>query len=297
MKSKMTFVILNYETYWETIKCVQSIYKTIGYDNISKKNHNIIIVDNGSKNDSFSKLEDKYKGFDSIYLLRNEQNLGFAKGNNIGFKYAKENLKPNFIVMINSDIVMTDNQFEKKLLDAYKQYNFSVAGPNVVLPNGTTLNPVMSNLITINDVGMAIKGLNKQIKMCELGIEPLNAAIMRIARKFKNSKFVWDKNCVLNKEKGLQLHGCFLIFSKEYIERFDGIYEKTFLYGEETLLRLRCIRADMSMYFIKNINALHNESKTEKFIGGKINERHLRRYINSRDSSRIIYEYMKSDDI
>ena len=48
-------VILNYLTYNETIKCVDSIKKT-GY-----RDKKIVIVDNASQNDSFKFLYDTYK--------------------------------------------------------------------------------------------------------------------------------------------------------------------------------------------------------------------------------------------
>ena len=95
----------------------------------------------------------------------------------------------------------------------------------------------------------------------------------------------------------LSIHGCFLIFSKHYIDVFDGLYDKTFLYGEEILLKLRCERAGMKMWFLSDLKALHNESQTEKYIGGKVNEKHRRRYINVLNSMVLVKEYIEDENI
>ena len=84
MKNKIVFLILNYETYWETNKCIESIYHSIGRSNISSKAHEIVVVDNGSKNNSYTVLKENYESVDGIHLLKLSDNLGFAKGNNYG---------------------------------------------------------------------------------------------------------------------------------------------------------------------------------------------------------------------
>lgn len=294
---KIVFLILNYETYWETNNCIKSLYKAIGVDRISSFMHEIIIVDNGSKNDSLSKLKNDYGNIDGFHILSTNKNLGFAKGNNLGFDYAKKNLNPDFIVMMNNDIIVTDAEFERKLIKNYIEYKFDIAGPMVRLKNGEPLNPVKSDILTIDDIYKRIKKLKRERVLCKLKIQPICAIFRRLKRKIFKSKNLWDGNTELNIKAGFQLHGCFLIFASNYINKFDGIYDKTFLYGEEVLLRFRCIRAGLKMHILENIESLHNESRTEKFIGGNINKRHLKRCQNALDSVYIIYEYMISKKI
>lgn len=296
-QEKIVFLILNYETYWETNKCVNSIFETIGQHEISSLKHEIVIVDNGSTNNSLLKLHDYYDAVDGIHILKTEENLGFAKGNNLGFIYAKKFLAPDFIVMINNDIIMLDSDFEKKLIIEYKKYEFSIAGPDVMLPNGISLNPCFSSLKRPQDVKKKICELKKRVMLCKIGIEPIYAAWIRIKRKFEKNRNKWDGNARLNLSDGFQLHGCFIIFSNKYICKFNGIYDKTFLYGEESLLRLRCLRAEMKMCFLNDIKALHNESKTEKFICKHTNQRHLKKFNNMLDALGHIYKYMMSDEV
>ena len=123
-------VILNYFAYWETEKCVSSILdKQL---NIS----HIIIVDNASANDSYQILSRKYFGLGKITVLHTHRNLGFAKGNNIGIWYARTVLGADYVLLLNSDIVITDEQYLDKLLKV-EEKDTAVIGSRVLLPDGT----------------------------------------------------------------------------------------------------------------------------------------------------------------
>ena len=297
MKNKIVFLILNYETYWETNKCIESIYHSIGRSNISSKAHEIVVVDNGSKNNSYTVLKENYESVDGIHLLKLSDNLGFAKGNNYGFRYAKERLAPDFIVMINSDIIMTDSDFTMKLVKGFNRYQFAVAGPDIRLKSGHALNVCYTRCLNKKDVKKSIKSLKYKIILCKLKVEPIYAICQRIVRQLKPREENFDRQTVLNLDMGEQLHGCFLIFSQMYIELFDGIYDKTFLYGEETLLRLRCKKAGLKICYLEDIKAIHNESRTEKWVNRGTIQRHLNRYITMINSMEVISKYMDSDDL
>lgn len=70
----------------------------------------IIFVDNGSRDGSCEYVETK---FPSIKIIANAENLGFAKGNNVGIKVAKGEL----IATLNNDTKVTSRWVEK-LVDA-----------------------------------------------------------------------------------------------------------------------------------------------------------------------------------
>ncbi|EMF0409107.1 glycosyltransferase, partial [Enterococcus faecium] len=70
------FEVLHYETINETIQCVESILSNV-------INPVIVVVDNASSNNSGNELIEKFKSYDNVFVLINEKNLGFAKGNNI----------------------------------------------------------------------------------------------------------------------------------------------------------------------------------------------------------------------
>lgn len=80
---KMVFVVLHYLTTDDTVECVSSIRRCC-----ADGEYQIIIVDNASPNKSGKQLMEKYEKDKDIDLLILENNLGFARGNNVGIAYA-----------------------------------------------------------------------------------------------------------------------------------------------------------------------------------------------------------------
>lgn len=58
----------------------------------------------------------------------------------------------------------------------------------------------------------------------------------------------------------LKVNGCALIFSPIYIDKYDGIDDRTFMYGEEHLLFLRIVRANLKSVFVPDIIIWHEHS-------------------------------------
>ena len=83
----------------------------------------IYLIDNGSKDNSIS-FTRKY--FSNIKIIKNNKNLGFSKGYNIGLKTIKEEL----ICLINSDVRVTKDWL-KPIINLYKKYNIYVIQPKI----------------------------------------------------------------------------------------------------------------------------------------------------------------------
>jgi len=108
----VNIIILNWNGYKDTIECVESLYK------INYKNYKIIIVDNGSADESVKILKNK---FPQIKLIENEKNIGYAEGNNVGIRFALGN-KAEYILLLNNDTVV-GSQFLKELVDTAEKKN------------------------------------------------------------------------------------------------------------------------------------------------------------------------------
>ena len=81
------FVILHYQTQKDTIDCVNSIFTNISYPNLK-----IIVVDNGSPNNSGIELFKLYKGNPKIKVILHEKNSGFTDGTDRRNTPGQENL-------------------------------------------------------------------------------------------------------------------------------------------------------------------------------------------------------------
>ncbi|MES2647834.1 MAG: glycosyltransferase family 2 protein [Bacteroidota bacterium] len=77
----------------------------------------VIVVDNGSKEDHTTSWKTAYPDF---IFIRSEKNLGFAGGNNLGIKHSKG----KYLFLINNDTVVTGNLMPtlSKFLDENPDY-------------------------------------------------------------------------------------------------------------------------------------------------------------------------------
>ncbi len=249
-KCKFVFLILHYQSIDETIESIKSIEEKYKSYNIS-----ILIVDNASPNKTGVKLKEMYKNNSNIYVILNSNNLGFSRGNNIGFKFAKENLNPDFIIMINSDVYMIQNEFLDLVCEEYNKSNFAVLGPKINLPNGK-INYHRATLRSKKEIRKRILELKK--------------------RYLKNLIFLHNFNINTNKKKDIikklerkenaVLNGCCMIFSKQYIDKFDGLEEKTFMYGEEELLNILLKREKLLSVYNPKLEVFHHEYSSTKKI-------------------------------
>lgn len=142
MNTKVSIIILNWNGWKDAIACLKSLYQ------INYSNYNIILVDNGSADDSVNQIEnyclfdvanitsfiklDKDKiEFDiddffiekkdffnkELIFIINSKNYGYAKGNNIGIRFALRVFKPDYILLLNNDTVV-DKTFLNELINA-----------------------------------------------------------------------------------------------------------------------------------------------------------------------------------
>lgn len=100
---------------------------------INCPNCEIIVVDDGSSDDSVSFIKENYQ---NIRLIVNSQNLGFARAIDTGVKAAKG----KYVLLLNSD-VSPRSGFLKPLIDNFlKNHNlFAVAAKDISHENGKTV--------------------------------------------------------------------------------------------------------------------------------------------------------------
>ena len=80
----VVFVILNYNSIYDTEEAIEYISANVDTDN-----YGVVIVDNASPNGDGEELKQYYSDNTNVVVIQSEENLGFARGNNLGFAYAK----------------------------------------------------------------------------------------------------------------------------------------------------------------------------------------------------------------
>lgn len=122
---KISIVLLNYNGREDTQECLSSLAK-IDKDGLEVKT---IVVDNNSTDGSFEFFKKKKE----IQILKNEKNVGFSGGMNVGIKNVLKNNQPDAVLVLNNDtIVKTDF-----LVKLSKALNFAdIISPKIYFAKG-----------------------------------------------------------------------------------------------------------------------------------------------------------------
>lgn len=243
-----SFIILHYKNLKDTIECIESINKIDG-------DKSIIVVDNNSTTEEEQKIILKYT--DDLILLK--ENMGFAKGNNEGCKYAIKKYHPDFLCVINNDIIIEQKDFCKKVINDYEKYEFDALGPKILTDGGDSVNP-FKTYDTITEI-------NSEIKKCKRKIRIFSSKTLSTIYKFLSNikHIIIRKQIKFENGKSMQfdvsLHGCAIIFSRKYYEKFDDVfYNNTFLYHEEEFLSFRRDKYKLKFMYDPYLEVFHKES-------------------------------------
>lgn len=277
--NKIAFVILHYETIIDTKKCIESLVKYID----SNKAY-IVVVDNGSKKGKLDELKIEYSLNKHIIFLRSEINLGFANGNNLGFEYAKNKLGANFIVLTNSDTVFEQNNFVSMLENLYEKQNFDIAGPKIIsMADGKNQNPVKKIYDNRKDLKKRLLKFRILMLLSYINIDVI----------IKNylSKDIIEFQPIASDD--IQLHGACLIFTQNYINNYSGLYEKTFMYGEESILKYISERDNLKMVYLDELQVYHKEGSSTNAIYGEGRKKRQFYYKWNIKSCKILNNLMK----
>lgn len=227
----LAIIILNYNSWKDTYQEVQLIKRLF-----VKENYQIIIVDNQSTNDSYEQLsrlnENKY------ILLESEKNDGYASGNNIGLRYAKEK-GYKFAWILNNDILFEDELLIKKMENVLEQHqDIAIVNPDIYSPDGYLFNrdSIRPNVwdFTFGMIGYKKKG-----------------------REVKN---LGDYGYIYRPQ------GCCMMVSLDLLNKVDYMDEHTFLYCEELILAERLLKKGYKCALCLEGKVIHNHSKTVKSV-------------------------------
>lgn len=114
--------IVNYNGKEDTAACLDSI------QHLDYKERHVLVVDNGSMDDSSSYLRQRFPWAE---FLENRQNLGFAKGQNVGIRHALER-GAEYILVLNNDTVVSPSLLTDLLDVVVPDRSIGIAGPKIL---------------------------------------------------------------------------------------------------------------------------------------------------------------------
>lgn len=252
---KFGFVILHYISIDTTVRCIESII-----EKIDSKDYQIIVVDNASPNGTGIQLKEKYADNAVVSVVLNKTNLGYSAGNNVGIKYAVNELKCDFVVIMNNDTQIIQDNFTTVVLKEYNTSKFAVLGPQVFDPEGhNDSSPIKGN-----------HPMSEKEALCWLRMwqKQYLKSILRLSdfhphrQSERNSQITVENDLVGagTRQEDVMLHGCCLVLSPIYLEKFDGLAEFSFMYLEEPALLYRLRKHNMLAVYNPELKIFHEEA-------------------------------------
>lgn len=230
---------------WNAGKFLEETINSL-YEQTQDLNFEIIIVDNNSikTEESYLYLEKLAEKTD-VTVVKSEENLGFAKANNLAMQKAQGR---NFLIL-NPDVIFHNNAV--KILSDYLDSNPDVGmvGPKVLNSDGSFQQPCLRGKPYPMDTLFHLIGIAKAFPKC----------------KFLNGYALWH----LNRDEINEcwaLSGCCMMIKKSLFDEIDGMDEQFFMYQEETDWGLRTKEAGKKIVYNPNAIVTHYQGVTTKNI-------------------------------
>lgn len=261
MNWNFVFVILHYCAIGSTIESIESIRQNLG------KECSIVVVDNASPDQSGEGLARKYKDENGIYVILNGKNDGFARGNNIGYQYAKEKLHADFIIVMNNDVLIVQKDFLQRITSIYKNKGFDILGPDIVTPEGEHRSPHRLQTFGKKDLNRIIR--NRKIILVYLRLKKilhLGDKIM-LVEKWDAKRSLAERSNIDRErmQENVVLQGSCLVFSKEFLEKEEmAFYPGTFMWMEEEILTYLSQKKGYRILYHPDIRVIHKEEVSTK---------------------------------
>ncbi|MEL6519323.1 MAG: glycosyltransferase family 2 protein [Pseudomonadota bacterium] len=207
---ELTVIVVSYNTKDLTLTALRTLYQTT-----VKTNFHTVVFDNDSKDGSADAIAAE---FPQVELIRSEDNLGFAKANNVVAAKAKT----EWLLLLNPDTECHESAVDNLMTFAKAHPKGGIYGGRTVFPDGS---------------------LNIASCWQRITVWSNFAKAVGLAAVFKGSEFFnpeamgdWKRDSV--REVDIVV-GCFLLIPRDLWNRLDGFDLKYFMYGEEADLCLR----------------------------------------------------------
>lgn len=222
----LSIIILNYNTKDLILKCLKAIRSQYQNQLVSGE-FEVIIVDNGSSDSSVESIEKEIKEAENISIIKNKENLGFSKGNNLGEKKAKG----RNLLFLNSDTQILDQGF-------LKMVNFLENHEKVGILGGR-----LKNLD-----GSSQKSVGKFYNLFNVFLMLLGAEKLGLLRESpkKEKKVDW-------------VSGACLMIKSNLFKKIGGFDENFFMYVEDMEISFEANLRGFWTFFYPDVNLLHRE--------------------------------------
>jgi GT2 family glycosyltransferase len=227
---QLSVIILNYNVRFFLEQCVLSVQKAL--ENIDGE---IIVIDNKSSDDSCAMMKEL---FPNVKLIKNKENLGFPKGNNIGVSKAKG----DYICILNPDTVVAEDTFIKILDTKNWQPNTGIIGCKL------------------------IDGTGKFLPESKRGTPTPWVAFTKIFGLYKISNAFgkyYAQHLTENQSGKVDiLVGAFMVMRLELYNEIGGFDENCFMYSDDIDLSYMALQKGKYNYYFHETTVIHYKGES-----------------------------------
>ena len=252
LEPKIGTVVLNFRTYQDTLDCVASLKKQ------NYPNHEIVVVENGSGNESEKVLHEAFDDDPMVTLIVSEENLGFAKGNNLGIRYAHEKLNCDYVFVLNSDTIVPDGVFKE--IVRVDCSDVGAISPTVEDINGIPQRPSENS----DDILARIDYLRFGLFRAKILSLPLIHNLYHFYVKLKTQRHQDDRCLAIYGKYVLQ--GCSYFLTPTFFQYYTQLYPETFLYWEEANLLLYLQKVGLHSVAVDTPPVMHKGAQATKTL-------------------------------
>ena len=226
--AEISIIILNYKSARLTRQCIKGIKKFP-----PKVAHEIIVVDNNSKDGVEEMLKEKYP---DVIFVGSKANRGYGAGMNLGIEKAKG----EYILILNPDIVILKNSIESLYEFMKERPDAGIVGPKLLNPDGTT----QSSYFRFHTI------MTPVYRRTPLGKLPW-------AKKHLN-RFLMAEDQNNGKAGPVEwILGACMMVRKSILRKIGLFDERFFLYFEDTDLCRRTWESGYKVYYASNSEMVH----------------------------------------
>jgi GT2 family glycosyltransferase len=145
---QVTIILVNWNGWRDTIECLDSLLL------LTYPDFRIVVCDNGSSDESLREIADwadsheigyaEYRRDEAeaggstsvdpvLTLIRNDENLGFAGGNNVGLRYALARGDADYCWLLNNDTVVEADALDHLVERMQRQPQVGICGSTILL--------------------------------------------------------------------------------------------------------------------------------------------------------------------
>lgn len=260
---KCCCVILNYNDADTTIKLVNYIKNYKVFDHI-------LIVDNCSTDNSLDELS-QCTGFATI--ISSKKNGGYGAGNNLGIRYAKNELKCKYVLLCNPDIIYSEQVVQKLL---YVMVNEEKCGIVSAVQYDI-------NYEQINNIAWKIPSSFRYI--LSFSSRGMKVAHIHYSKDYFINKNVVDVDCV---------PGAMLLIDIDKFIEVGGYDERIFLYCEEDLIGYKMKQANYRTLLVTNLRYVHEHGMS---INKNIKDSIAQQKLINHNKLLFMKDYLKANNV